>query len=187
MSIVTLKDPIERGLKDTMAIIIVKLFHRSYTQRPDRKGTESKCGWEYPSTYVNTVTLKDPIERGLKGFLSGMLSDILYCCYTQRPDRKGTESSCGVPLHKIVTSVTLKDPIERGLKGHRPQSPPWPRFLSVTLKDPIERGLKETPFVNLKTDSISRYTQRPDRKGTEREIQAMVGDRIYPVLHSKTR
>ena len=70
----------------------------------------------YFSTTVN-VTLKDPIERGLKA-------------------QYGKLSTCA------ITPVTLKDPIERGLKeydgmarGNRPA-------MVVTLKDPIERGLK---------------------------------------------
>ena len=37
------------------------------------------------------VTLKDPIERGLKDSLLAQFGYNLFCCYTQRPDRKGTE------------------------------------------------------------------------------------------------
>ena len=38
--------------------------------------------------------------------------------YTQRPDRKGTESVIRhLPILPIYYIVTLKDPIERGLKA----------------------------------------------------------------------
>ena len=62
---VTLKDPIERGLK-------VKANARALIL---------SCG----------VTLKDPIERGLKVNSDPVLT-LSTTCYTQRPDRKGTES-----------------------------------------------------------------------------------------------
>ena len=38
----------------------------SYTQRPDRKGTESQDIWTAIVTLPSEVTLKDPIESGLK-------------------------------------------------------------------------------------------------------------------------
>jgi len=62
---VTLKDPIERGLKDIEGITITRKV-ASYTQRPDRKGTERKSPTK-PHNNLHKVTLKDPIERGLKG------------------------------------------------------------------------------------------------------------------------
>ena len=40
---------------------------KGYTQRPDRKGTESLTKAISLGSHVK-VTLKDPIERGLKGF-----------------------------------------------------------------------------------------------------------------------
>ena len=63
-------------------------------------------------------------------------------CYTQRPDRKGTERSPLAPFTSKIILVTLKDPIERGLKGASRMSLPSTSKLKVTLKDPIERGLK---------------------------------------------
>ena len=85
-----------------------------YTQRPDRKGTESFCFVSTKSKAQQEVTLKDPIERGLKG------------CNPGGP-------------RKILQGVTLKDPIERGLKARLPGT--LNSVLTVTLKDPIERGL----------------------------------------------
>ena len=38
--VVTLKDPIERGLKVEKQKTEVPILGKSYTQRPDRKGTE---------------------------------------------------------------------------------------------------------------------------------------------------
>ena len=61
--------------------------------------------------------------------------------YTQRPDRKGTESSCKAIMRRFCRLVTLKDPIERGLKEKSEDSPSRDT-ITVTLKDPIERGLK---------------------------------------------
>ena len=113
---VTLKDPIERGLKDRMIIPI----------------------WEL----AFYVTLKDPIERGLKGHWLRQSTRNDSCCYTQRPDRKGTESLNIFPcLAGWAERVTLKDPIERGLKGFKWNSGVLEGSF-VTLKDPIERGLK---------------------------------------------
>ena len=40
--------------------------------------------------------------------------------------------------------------------------------MSVTLKDPIERGLKVVAEINSDVNDSFCYTQRPDRKGTER-------------------
>ena len=111
----------------------------SYTQRPDRKGTES-CLPPY--------------------------SYILYQSYTQRPDRKGTESNHLHSTHSANPSVTLKDPIERGLKDQRTLLPDNNVAVGVTLKDPIERGLKdEICKLTIENTNYS-YTQRPDRKGT---------------------
>ena len=90
------------------------------------------------------VTLKDPIERGLK-VINAMARAMLQ------------------------QHVTLKDPIERGLKGHL-NGHHVPVNQQVTLKDPIERGLKAPPF-SYCFPAISSYTQRPDRKGTERQKQ----------------
>ena len=90
---VTLKDPIERGLKDCIRcqeFLIFSVFR--YTQRPDRKGTERPRSLASFPSFDIYVTLKDPIERGLKVFLL--------------PKRK-----------RHPDLVTLKDPIERGLKG----------------------------------------------------------------------
>ena len=91
-----------------------------------------------------TVTLKDPIERGLKGHIVPAVVQMLFHSYTQRPDRKGTESDAGGSKTMTCYAVTLKDPIERGLKG------------AAVLKNPILL--------------VVGYTQRPDRKGTERSL-----------------
>ena len=85
--------------------------YASYTQRPDRKGTESS--WMSASNFF---------------FASG---------YTQRPDRKGTERSGQILVRMIG------------------------------------RG--------------SRYTQRPDRKGTESYGHAKAYAEAEQELHSKTR
>ena len=86
---VTLKDPIERGLKVLYLLACLKYGFASYTQRPDRKGTERVK------------------ERPWPWFIY---------CYTQRPDRKGTERAYQADTFRKVNRVTLKDPIERGLK-----------------------------------------------------------------------
>ena len=65
VSLVTLKDPIERGLKDRHHRYWLPCIY-SYTQRPDRKGTESKICIARSVCNCAIVTLKDPIERGLK-------------------------------------------------------------------------------------------------------------------------
>ena len=89
------------------------------------------------------VTLKDPIERGLK------------------VAKSKTALMDGF-------SVTLKDPIERGLKDPFVQHLEHSLLAPVTLKDPIERGLKDRKECLLIPYYPCSYTQRPDRKGTER-------------------
>ena len=70
-----------------------------------------------------------------------------------------------IPHYQLL--VTLKDPIERGLK-EMPHGT-IKRFTPiVTLKDPIERGLKAYSFIIVLYFILICYTQRPDRKGTER-------------------
>ena len=58
--------------------------------------------------------------------------------------------------------------------------------MPVTLKDPIERGLKVYNGVTTGLWSIS-YTQRPDRKGTERLLGKISARVLMIKLHSKTR
>ena len=88
--------------------------------------------------------------------------------YTQRPDRKGTESA-GYSEKTAYSQghVTLKDPIERGLKVKLSKAEISIPAI-VTLKDPIERGLKGKIAGNVESCAVVGYTQRPDRKGTER-------------------
>ena len=69
MGLVTLKDPIERGLKDLYSRDQGKQRKSGYTQRPDRKGTERDLLPPNLRHDPDIVTLKDPIERGLKGLL----------------------------------------------------------------------------------------------------------------------
>ena len=62
--------------------------------------------------------------------------------YTQRPDRKGTESAfIIVETYYLNDWVTLKDPIERGVKVLTTRIF-IEKTAKVTLKDPIEMGLK---------------------------------------------
>ena len=91
---VTLKDPIERGLKVVVSTSRKSVDGSSYTQRPDRKGTERE--------YHSRLNMVDDSLR-----------------YTQRPDRKGTERAPAThPTAHSGGFVTLKDPIERGLKDN---------------------------------------------------------------------
>ena len=67
MNTVTLKDPIERGLKVAQDDKNSCCYgYPGYTQRPDRKGTERIFCFSSGSGGSREVTLKDPIERGLK-------------------------------------------------------------------------------------------------------------------------
>ena len=104
---VTLKDPIERGLK--VALHSRNEFH-----------------------VIIKVTLKDPIERGLK---AGIFSP-----------------------KTIIFPVTLKDPIERGLKAIVRSKLPH-RYPAVTLKDPIERGLKVSGLINFITGIFTLHSK----------------------------
>ena len=133
-----------------------------YTQRPDRKGTERSQQDKQRQLQHITVTLKDPIERGLKVARAKRWRWCIFLSYTQRPDRKGTERTSEYDiLEKVEDYVTLKDPIERGLKDLC--------RLSVHILHP--RG----------------YTQRPDRKGTERCRSLIILLDCEGQLHSKTR
>ena len=88
---VTLKDPIERGLK--VALHSRNEFHviiKVTLKDPIERGL--KAGIFSPKTIIFPVTLKDPIERGLKAIVRSKLPHRYSRCYTQRPDRKGTES-----------------------------------------------------------------------------------------------
>ena len=192
---VTLKDPIERGLKEGCSLAVVPSTMTSVTLKdPIERGLKaSPSKITFPTLCV--VTLKDPIERGLKDIFTPTNS-LFRFSYTQRPDRKGTERLSIHPLWKDKKAkVTLKDPIERGLKvpvqrqigrslpesgyTQRPDrkgtesfhsgSPEQLLRLQVTLKDPIERGLKDGFKVKYTGTATSSYTQRPDRKGTERK------------------
>ena len=87
-----------------------------YTQRPDRKGTESAFQVAFYQLSDKAVTLKDPIERGLKAYYHYFALLTTRICYTQRPDRKGTERPPLLTVYIPFGYVTLKDPIERGLK-----------------------------------------------------------------------
>ena len=107
------------------------------------------------------VTLKDPIERGLKVLLPKKV------------------------INKLFT-VTLKDPIERGLKACD-MLLVIPVGTSVTLKDPIERGLKGEYETGCYERTVKGYTQRPDRKGTERLKEYDKPLVCAWELHSKTR
>ena len=66
--VVTLKDPIERGLKAKKMLLL-------------------------PKKVIN-VTLKDPIERGLKDSPIATYRQKVICVH-QRPDRKGLKVSSG--------------------------------------------------------------------------------------------
>ena len=113
---VTLKDPIERGLKVYFQRFSFTSFHRRYTQRPDRKGTERF--WDgLPQTGGGYSYTQRPDRKGTER--SGTAAPVcpVFCSYTQRPDRKGTESATQPQYPAVhLLHVTLKDPIERGLK-----------------------------------------------------------------------
>ena len=117
-----------------------------YTQRPDRKGTESSRGEGVYHHKRAKVTLKDPIERGLK-VLCSFNFDF---------------------LHK--NQVTLKDPIERGLKGAGTGFPPAPGYRNVTLKDPIERGLKGILVLALPISAYSVTLKDPIERGLKEKL-----------------
>ena len=61
------------------------------------------------------------------------------------------------------------------------------RVRDVTLKDPIERGLKVVGFNCNYIVAYFRYTQRPDRKGTESFLFSPLNKDWRMLLHSKTR
>ena len=103
---VTLKDPIERGLKATVEIHLFTPQSMSYTQRPDRKGTERNSLFATSRSSILSVTLKDPIERGLKVRCLRVLRRLILTSYTQRPDRKGTESALAEP-YRIPFNMKL--------------------------------------------------------------------------------
>ena len=101
------------------------------------------------------VTLKDPIERGLKVSIHVNMKSTCTYSYTQRPDRKGTESSS---IHKMPTCDNDKGYTQR--PDRKGTERPVPQELNYLFHLP-------------------RYTQRPDRKGTER-LAAFSGRLIIP-------
>ena len=72
-----------------------------------------------------------------------MQGDVFDVCYTQRPDRKGTERSYSYVKNTISPSTSYTQrPDRKGTERIESNRRKTCTLLSVTLKDPIERGLK---------------------------------------------
>ena len=66
---------------------------------------------------MSHVTLKDPIERGLKGAGSKPQKQRNPCCYTQRPDRKGTERHYHLPYMMFTIKGYTQRPDRKGTES----------------------------------------------------------------------
>ena len=83
--------PDEQGTESAAPHYFARWFEIRYIERPDEQGTESRSD-SVNNAFSAAVTLRDPMNRGLKVLYSALFRKILLS-YIERPDEQGTESS----------------------------------------------------------------------------------------------